>query len=334
MCCPWISLSNSEPRLSDFEARGSGVAALIREVRGGRFPDCVLICGGRGMGKTTLASLLAAALLCKAEQPERRPCGQCKSCLRVRDRLHPDLLTPAETKKKSVGVDEIRGILNALQSFALESDSRAVLLDDADLLTPQAQNSLLKSLEEHPAGTHFILTTAYETRLLSTIRSRVVTVRLAPMPVDALARWLVVRGLPESEALDCARFSDGSPGLALELHGDDADQALRGLVCDTVFRLETVTDIPEIESRLKDLKEDADGFLRVLERELRLRMHGMAPDRRAAARWEAARPNQLASILTHVFRAEQQRASNVNFQACLNVLLQNIVEEIKQWPSS
>ena len=115
------------------------MSALIRELRRDVFPGCVLICGGTGMGKTALAQLLAAALLCEAPAPEKRPCGQCKGCRRVQSFTHPDLLTPAETKKKSIGVEEIRGILSALQSHALESDRRVVLLDEADRLTPQAQ---------------------------------------------------------------------------------------------------------------------------------------------------------------------------------------------------
>ncbi len=333
MCCPWISLSNSEIALSDFESRGSSVAALIRELRRGVFPGCVLICGGTGMGKSALALLLAQALLCEEPSYAGRPCGHCKGRKRVRAGTHPDLLTPAETKKKSIGVDEIRGILSALQTHALESDRRAVLLDDADRLTPQAQNSLLKNLEEHPPATHFILTTAYETRILSTIRSRVVTVRLAPMPASALTAWLQAQGLNEAAAAECARLSDGSPGLALTLNADESDRALRSLAYDTVFSLVSEEDIPEAEYRLKDLKDDFDRFLSILERELRLCMRG-SPDPRFSARFAEAGPARLAVLLGHVISAEQQRASNVNYQAVLNVLLQSILEEIKKWPLS
>ena len=330
MYCPWISLSNSDLTLRDFENRGSSVSALIREFRHGIFPGCVLICGGAGMGKTALAELLAATLLCEHASPAERPCGQCKGCKRVHAGTHPDLLTPSETKKKSIGVEEIRGILSALQTHALESERRAVLLDDADRLTPQAQNSLLKNLEEHPPQTHFILTTAYETRILSTIRSRVVTVRLAPMPRDALTAWLAGQGLSEDEAQESARLSDGSPGLALTLSADETDRSLRALAYETVFRLTDEADIPDIEYRLKDLKDDFDRFLTVLERELRLCMRGI-PDTEMSAAWPEARPARIARVLGFVIRAEQQRASNVNYQAVLNVLLQTIVEETKKW---
>ena len=333
MYCRWISLSSSELSLKDFESRGSSVSALIRELRRDVFPGCVLICGGTGMGKTALARLLASALLCEDPSPAMRPCGQCRGCRRVMSATHPDLLTPTETKKKSIGVDEIRGILSALQTHALESDRRAVLLDDADRLTPQAQNSLLKNLEEHPPATHFILTTAYETRILSTIRSRVVTVRLAPMAPDSLLTWLRGQGLDEASAREYARLSDGSPGLALTLSADESDRTLRSLAYDTVFRLEDEADIPETEYRLKDLKDDFDRFLNILERELRLCMRGET-DPRMSGRWTGARPSQLASLLGAVIRAEQQRASNVNYQAALNVLLQTIVEEFKKWPLS
>ena len=333
MYCRWISLSSSELSLKDFESRGSSVSALIRELRRDVFPGCVLICGGTGMGKTALARLLASALLCEDPSPAMRPCGQCRGCRRVMSATHPDLLTPTETKKKSIGVEEIRGILSALQTHALESDRRAVLLDDADRLTPQAQNSLLKNLEEHPPQTHFILTTAYENRVLSTIRSRVITVRIAPMPENSLIRWLGAQGVPEADAREYARLSDGSPGQALQLAQDESDRRLRALAAETLFRLTDESDIPEAEFLLKDLKDDFDAWLRVVERELRLILHS-ASGVAASAVWQAAAPGRLARVLSCVITAEQQRASNVNFQAVLHVLLQKIMEEISTWQSS
>ena len=309
------------------------MAALIRELRRGIFPGAVMLCGGTGMGKTALARLLAAALLCEHADPGARPCMQCKGCRRVMDATHPDLLTPAESKKKSIGVEEIRGILGALQAHALESERRVVLLDDADRLTVPAQNSLLKNLEEHPPATHFILTSAYENRVLSTIRSRVVSVRIAPMELNALAAWLTARGVPEAQARSAARLSDGSPGAALTLTADESDQTLRALAYDTVFKLRTEADIPQIEYRLRDLKDDFDAFLAVVERELRLAMRGAA-DEALPAPWNTARPAQLARITDAVIRAEQYRASNVNYLAALNVLLQNTLEEVSTWPSS
>ncbi len=293
----------------------------------------MLICGAPGMGKTTLAGLLAAALLCTETDPAQRPCLQCKSCRRVLKGTHPDVLLPAESKKKSVGVDEIRGLLSALQSHALESDRRAVLLDDADLLTAAAQNSLLKRLEEQPPGTHFILTTANEANILSTIRSRVLTVRMAPMRIDAVAAWLARTGVPEETARESAQLSDGNPGLALTLSADETDQALRSLAYETVFRLTAEKDVPEAEYRLKDLKENTDAFLAVLERELRMMIHGTAYSDTAAP-WRDAPPSALARVLGLVLLAERQRASNVNAQAALSALLLSIVEEMTVWPSS
>ena len=326
-------MSSSELRLSDFSARGSGIAALIGELARDTFPGSVLLCGGPGAGKTALSRLLAAALLCEADDPGARPCLTCRSCRRVLDDTHPDLLTPTETKKKSIGADEVRGILSALQSHALESARRVVLLDDADRLTAAAQNSLLKNLEEHPPQTHFILTTAYENRVLSTIRSRVITVRIAPMPENSLIRWLGAQGVPEADAREYARLSDGSPGQALQLAQDESDRRLRALAAETLFRLTDESDIPEAEFQLKDLKDDFDAWLRVVERELRLMLHS-ASGVAASAVWQAAAPGRLARVLSCVITAEQQRASNVNFQAVLHVLLQKIMEEISTWQSS
>ncbi len=326
-------MSNSEPRLADFEARGSGVRSLIGELRRGAFPGAVLLCGGSGMGKTALSRLLAAALLCAAPDPSQRPCGQCRSCKRIQDGTHPDLLTPAETKNKSVGVDQTRGILSALQTYALESDRRVVLLDDADRLTAAAQNSLLKNLEDHPPATHFILTAASESRILSTIRSRVITIRLAPMAADALSAWLASQGIDRAQARESAELSEGSPGQALALNADEADRAMRQLAYETFFALAEEKDIPEICARLKDLKDDFNRYLAVVARELRLCMRH-AQDAAVPFRWQAAPPQGVARVLGHVLYAEQQRAANVNDQAVFNVLLQSTLEELQSWPSS
>lgn len=325
-------MSNSELTLADFEKRGSSLRTLIRELRADRFPGAVMLCGPAGMGKTALSRLLAAALLCREGDPSARPCLACKACRRALSGTHPDILTPQETKKKSIGVDEIRDVIGALQSFALESDRRVVLLDDADRLTVPAQNSLLKSVEDHAPGTHFILTTANEANILSTIRSRVLTVRIAPLDTDTLAAWLTREGVQESEAREAARLSDGNPGLALQLSADESDRALRTLVYETVFQLTGVDDIPTAEHRLKDLKDDSDAWFAVLERELRLLMRGEA-DGSMAAPWRSATPLQLSRVLRLVLRAERQRASNVNIQAALSVLLQSIVEDMTVWPS-
>ena len=157
--------------LDSFLARGEAVSALISDVRSGRAPHAIALTGMAGVGKRTLARLLACAFLCVGEGA--KPCMACKGCRRALNGTHPDLLTPsAGEKERSIKVDHLREIIHALSMHAVEGGSRVVLLENAQRMTPQAQNALLKSLEEPDGSTRFILTASGDSGLLPTVRSR------------------------------------------------------------------------------------------------------------------------------------------------------------------
>jgi len=326
-------LSNTEVGLNAFRDRGPSARALIDTLPTGHFPSSLIICGAQGMGKTAFARMLSAALLCLSDG-QGRPCMACRGCKRVLNGTHPDLLTPDKTDKKSIGVAEIRGILQALGVFATEGGRRVVLIDDADRLTREAQNSMLKTLEEPGDDTFFILTAARENLLLSTIRSRCRTVRLAPMAEDALTDFLTDEGVPEPEARSLAQLSGGSPGLALRLRGDEEDRRMRELVVRTALSLTARSDIPRADEMTRDLKDQADRYLAVLERELQLLAHGRGLHDGLKGPWLNAGPTQFARISQLTVDAERMRASNVNYQAVLNCLFQSIVEEVTGWQQS
>lgn len=121
-----ISAGGGRMQLKDFEHRGSALKALIDDFGQGRMPSALLISGEKGIGKKTLSMLLAKGLLCRAEG--EKPCCSCRSCRRVDEMNHSDLLTPADSKKKSIGVEELRRILDALSRHAFEGGARVVLL--------------------------------------------------------------------------------------------------------------------------------------------------------------------------------------------------------------
>ena len=183
---------------------------LTRALQGGRLPPALLLAGPEGVGKRTLALQAALALICEGERGDA--CGRCSSCQRTqrslealpdlrrkvedeRDRdptlrnfrLHPDLLL-AEPWKTGLKIDQVRQLVQELQGSPFEGRARAVVIDDAHLMTEQAQNALLKSLEEPPATSHVFLVTAAPQALLPTIRSRCQLLRLGPLPQGLLAQ--------------------------------------------------------------------------------------------------------------------------------------------------
>ncbi len=266
---------------------------------------------------------------------------QCKGCRRVMGGTHPDLLTPsAGEKERSIKVDHLRKIIHALSLHPVEGGERVVLLENAQRMTPQAQNALLKSLEEPDGATRFILTASGDTGLLSTVRSRCRVVRMPPWPRARIEAELRARGASAAEAREIAILCGGSLGLALAMR-DDADfLKLRTLCESTFFSIRSARDVPAASMLLKDRKDDADEILGVVEQRVReylLFSMNAEPEPVPAAEtrchdsWLHAAPRALENVLTAVIESQRLRASNVSWQAVAERLLYIISEEIVLW---
>ena len=325
--------------LDDFLGRGEAVSALIQDVRSDRAPHAVALTGMAGVGKRTLARLLACAFLCTGEGV--KPCLRCKGCKRAMDGAHPDLLTPsAGEKDRSIKVEHLREIVHALSMHAAEGGNRVVLLENAQRMTPQAQNALLKSLEEPDESTRFLLTASGDTGLLPTVRSRCRVTRVPPWPLGEIERELTRRGASPEQARELAVLSGGSLGLALSMREDADFLKLRTLCEGTFFSLRSARDVPEASARLKDRRDDADEILSVVEqraREYLLFSMRAGPEPVAAAgtrsheSWLHASPRALENVLSAVIDAHRYRAANVSWQAIAEKLLYIISEEIILW---
>ena len=325
--------------LDSFLSHGESAAALIQDVRSGRAPHAIALTGMTGVGKRTLARLLACAFLCVGGGD--RPCMQCKGCRRVMNGTHPDLLTPsAGEKERSIKVDHLREIIHALSLHPVEGGERVVLLENAQRMTPQAQNALLKSLEEPDGATRFILTASGDIGLLPTVRSRCRVVRMPPWPRDRIERELATRGASAAEAREIAILCGGSMGLALAMRDDPDFLKLRMLCESTFFSIRSARDVPAASMQLKDRKDDADEILSVVEQRAREYLlysmdAGPAPVPAAETRchdsWLHAAPRALENVLTAVIGSQRLRASNVSWQAAAERLLYIISEEIVLW---
>lgn len=122
------------------------------------------------------AKELAAAYLCTSEN--MRPCGECRSCRKIHDDIHPDVITLKAVGKQSIGVGEIREMISDCYIMPNESHGKVYLIFDK--MTPEAQNALLKILEEPPSGVMFVITTEQTSLLLKTVLSRTMMFKLSP----------------------------------------------------------------------------------------------------------------------------------------------------------
>lgn len=212
-----------------WRTRGQPVAlaAIQRALRQERPPQALLLLGPAHVGKTTLALDLAAALLCTAQQAEERPCRACPACRQVGHRAHPDLhlLAPAGAGQQirlGARVAPEPGTVRALLAeFALRPMTgrhRIVIVEQAQRLNEDAQNALLKLLEEPPEGAVVCLAADDAEPLIDTLRSRCATLRLGTVPLAAITELLLELGLAEPlQASVIARASAGLPGRAASL---------------------------------------------------------------------------------------------------------------------
>ena len=212
---------------------------LQRARRSGRLPHALLLHGPEGIGKGTVARAFATALLCEEEGVDA--CGRCNSCLRVGHGSHPDLLVvrrlpkrireaasmsdePVESEEGDLSpfirVFQIRQLTEHASYAPREGRHRVFIVDPADRMNAESQNALLKTLEEPPGQSILILVCSRPHLLLTTVRSRCLSVGFAPLPASELAVRLQERGIPEEEALARAALSGGRPGRALDLDLD------------------------------------------------------------------------------------------------------------------
>lgn len=176
-----------------------------------------IINGERGSGKKMLASLFAMSLLCEEGGPE--PCTACHSCRQAETRNHPDIIWVTHEKPNSISVDDIREQVNhtiAIKPY--QSPYKIYIIDRAETMTVQAQNALLKTIEEPPEYAVILLLTENAQALLPTINSRCVILKLRNIKDTLIKKYLMEKlEIPDYKADVCTAFAQGNVGRAIML---------------------------------------------------------------------------------------------------------------------
>jgi DNA polymerase-3 subunit delta' len=195
---------------------------LGRSVGRGTLPPSLIFAGPPGSGKRTTAVALAQALNClEPQSPSPAPrdaCGRCSACRRIARGVHPDVLTIEPGDNGSIRIDQVRDVVDRAGYRPFEGCRRVVIIDEAEALAAPAQNALLKTLEEPPSSSIFVLVTAWPDVLLPTVRSRCIRLWFAPGDLEAEedleAREIAERVLSHAAATnDPAGRIDGAKEL-------------------------------------------------------------------------------------------------------------------------
>lgn len=193
------------------------ISTLERGLAQGRLAHAYLLVGPTGVGKRSLALALAQTVNCLSpEDAGHAPCGGCSQCRRISASLHPDVtLLALQGEERELSIERVRDLQRSLSLKPFEGRCRVAIIRDAERLSHEAANALLKLLEEPPPDCLILLTTSEEEHVLPTIRSRCQRLPLSPISSAAMSRALQKdHGLDPEEAARLAALAQGCPGRA------------------------------------------------------------------------------------------------------------------------
>ena len=318
---------------ADILDQPAAVGQLRRAYAADRLPHGMVFAGPAGVGKGTTAAVLGTLFLCERPRGDQA-CGTCDSCRGMAAGVHPDYHVvykemiraydrSGTSKAVQFSIEVVRPeVIEKAARGAVLNRGKVFLIEQADLLTPGAQNAMLKTLEEPAGRTLVILNTDAPDQLLPTIRSRCQTVRFGEMSAATVTRELQRRGV--TDAADAARVAGGSLGVAIRWSADGVVAAAAQLT----EQLDGVFDAGRPADALADwFKSAADAYAaKQLERDelsskdaatregLGLYLRLAADHVRGRLRTEADpdRLERACSVIDAVARAEQYLDANVN----------------------
>lgn len=297
-------------RFRDIVGHDQSLRVLRRALADGRLHHSLIFSGPEAVGKHAVARALAAALNC--ERPSDDACGECVACRKIERKIHPDVLS-VTLERTVIPIDAIRSLRQDASYRPYEGRWKVFIIDPADRLSTDAQNALLKTLEEPMPSSRIILITSRLMHLLPTTRSRCQTLSFGTLSFDVLAGHLASRhGLTDMGAQRAARLSGGRYGAALSLDLERHDQARNALI-------EVLQRLAEPRARAHVL-DDAEAFGEDA-REIASRLELLAG---------IARDMMLLSVgashetLIHADRAEDLAALAARFSPGVDAILERI----------
>lgn len=312
---------------------------LENTLKTGKVSHAYIFNGEKGSGKEFIARIFAAALQCEAQ--EGKPCQKCRSCRQALSGNQPDIIQVTHEKPNTIGVEDVRTQINndiILKPYS--SPYKIYIVSEAEKMTPQAQNALLKTLEEPPAYAVILLLTANVNSLLQTILSRCVVLNMKPTGDEPLREYLMHKlQIPDYRAQVCVAFARGNVGKAKMLASSEDFETVKQ---EAVSLLKYIKDMDVTEmvaaiKKISDYKMEVNDYLDIISVWYRdvLLFKATSDANHLVFREEIQNIRKVAGrtsyegiecVLGALEKAKSRLKANVNFELTMELLLMEIKE--------
>lgn len=305
----------------------------------GKISHAYIINGEKSSGKEFIAKIFAMALQC--EQGGTEPCNECRSCKQTLSKNQPDIIYVSHEKPNTISVDDIRAQINndvAIKPYS--SKYKVYIINEAEKMTTQAQNAILKTLEEPPAYAVIILLVSNVNTLLPTILSRCVVLNMKPVR-DALVKKYLMEELqvPDYKAEVCVAFARGNVGKAKLLASSEEFENVKAEALSLLKYIKDM-EIQEIVAAIKKINEykleinDYMDIMSIWYRDVLLFKatndvnHMVFKEEVQTIRKVAARSSYegIERVIKALDTAKKRLDANVNFDLAMELLLLEVQE--------
>ena len=266
--------------------------------------------GISGIGKRLIAKEFAKMLLCLAE---KKYCNKCKSCIEFDTNNNPDFIF-IEPDNGSIKIDQIRNMQREVSEKPIISENKVCIINDADLMTVEAQNCLLKTLEEPPIYMTIILVGTNESNFLATIKSRCTIVYFDRIQDSEIKKYLEKNYKEESIGTGIIDIADGSIGKAINLKDKFETYEKINIIVDNLEKY----DIIQLLRNAEDIYNNKDEIFEILEYINVLLM-------------KKSKTNyKYANCIQIIEETKKRIKSNSNYNMCIDYMLFGIWEEVNE----
>lgn len=324
---------------------------LQHALKTGKISHAYIINGERCAGKEFIANIFAMALQCEKlaaaedkggeQQAEPEPCQECHSCQQALSHNNPDIIRVTHEKPNTIGVEDIRVQINSdVQIRPYRGPRKIYILNEGEKMTVQAQNALLKTLEEPPSYVVILILTTNVEALLPTIQSRCVVLHMKPVQDEKVQRYLMEElAVPDYKAKICTAFARGNVGKAKLLASSEEFENVKEeaiTLAKYIHEME-IADIVTAIKKIAEYKLDVNDYLDILSvwyRDVLLfkatndANHLIFKEEIKYIKMAADRSSYegVQIILDALEKAKSRLSANVNFDLTMELLLLTIKE--------